>query len=86
MSYIIRPATIKDIPEIIKVDKFGIIHTSIGKSSFSADKLRDNALEMLNTIVKLKPAAAKGTYMQSISLSSTMSNGVKIDKTTIAGL
>lgn len=69
-----------------KVDKYGIIHASIGKSSFPADKLRDNALEMINIILKLKPAAAKGTYMKSISLSSTMSTGVKIDKSTIAGL
>lgn len=69
-----------------KVDKFGIIHTSIGKASFSADKLKENAMEMIQTISKLKPATAKGTYMQSISLSSTMSNGVKIDKTSIAGL
>jgi large subunit ribosomal protein L1 len=69
-----------------KVDKFGIIHASIGKASFSTDKLIDNAMEMINVIAKLKPAAAKGTYMRSISLSSTMSTGVKIDKSTIAGL
>jgi len=69
-----------------KVDKYGIIHASIGKASFPADKLKENALEMINTILKLKPAAAKGTYMKSISLSSTMSTGVKIDKSTIAGL
>lgn len=69
-----------------KVDKFGIIHTSIGKSSFTPDKLKENALEMINTINKLKPSAAKGTYMRSISLSSTMSSGVKVDKSTIAGL
>ena len=69
-----------------KVDKFGIIHASIGKASFSADKLVENAMEMINVISKLKPAAAKGTYMKSISLSSTMSTGVKIDKSTIAGL
>lgn len=69
-----------------KVDKYGIIHASIGKASFHADKLKENALEMINTILKLKPAAAKGTYVKSISLSSTMSTGVKIDKSTIAGL
>lgn len=69
-----------------KVDKFGIIHASIGKASFSTDKLIENAMEMINVIAKLKPAAAKGTYMRSISLSSTMSTGVKIDKSTIAGL
>jgi large subunit ribosomal protein L1 len=69
-----------------KVDKFGIIHASIGKASFSTDKLIENAMEMINVIAKLKPAAAKGTYMKSISLSSTMSTGVKVDKSTIAGL
>ena len=69
-----------------KVDKYGIIHTSIGKASFSPDKLKENAVEMIQTISKLKPAAAKGTYMQSISLSSTMSLGVKVDKGSIAGL
>jgi large subunit ribosomal protein L1 len=62
-----------------KVDKYGIIHTSIGKVSFTADKLADNAREFIQTIVKLKPTAAKGTYMRSIYLSSTMSPGVKVD-------
>lgn len=69
-----------------KVDKFGIIHTGIGKVSFTADKLKDNMQEMLMTIAKLKPASAKGTYMQSINVSSTMSPGIKIDKNSIAGL
>jgi large subunit ribosomal protein L1 len=68
-----------------KVDKFGIIHAGVGKVSFSADKLRDNVSEMVATISKLKPASAKGTYMQSINLSSTMSPGIKIDKNSIAG-
>lgn len=62
-----------------KVDKAGIIHTSIGKVSFPAEKIRDNAREFINTIVKLKPAAAKGTYIKSIFLSSTMSLGIKVD-------
>ena len=62
-----------------KVDKYGIIHTSIGKVSFTAEKLADNAREFIQTIVKLKPTAAKGTYMRSIYLSSTMSPGVKVD-------
>ena len=62
-----------------KVDKYGIVHTSIGKVSFSAEKIADNAREFIQTIVKLKPAAAKGTYMKSIYLSSTMSPGVQID-------
>jgi len=67
-----------------KVDKFGIIHASIGKSSFSADKIQDNANELIQTIVKLKPSAAKGTYIKSISLSSTQSTGIKVDKSSIA--
>ncbi len=62
-----------------KVDKYGIVHTSIGKVSFTADKISDNAREFVNTIIKLKPTAAKGTYIRSIYLSSTMSPGVKID-------
>lgn len=62
-----------------KVDKYGIIHTSIGKASFTAEKIADNAREFVNTIVKLKPTAAKGTYIKSIYLSSTMSPGVKVD-------
>ena len=66
-----------------KVDKFGIIHTSIGKVSFSPEKILENATEMLTTINKLKPASAKGTYMHSISMSSTMSPGISIDKNSI---
>lgn len=69
-----------------KVDKFGIIHASIGKSSFSPEKINENALEMITTINKLKPASAKGTYVKSIYLSSTMSKGISIDKSSIAGL
>lgn len=69
-----------------KVDKQGIIHASIGKASFSADKLKDNASELINTIAKLKPASAKGAYFRSITISSTMSPGIMIDKSTIAGL
>lgn len=62
-----------------KVDKTGIIHTSIGKCSFSPEKIAENAQEVLNTIAKLKPASAKGTYVRSITLSSTMSKGVTVD-------
>ena len=69
-----------------KVDKFGIIHASVGKASFDQNKIRENVTEMLQTIAKLKPSAAKGTYFRSISLSSTMSPGISIDKSTIAGL
>ena len=66
-----------------KVDKTGIIHASIGKVSFDAQKLSDNAHELLSTIVKLKPSAAKGTYMKSISISSTMSPGIAVDSKSI---
>ena len=69
-----------------KIDKAGIIHVSIGKASFPADKIRDNALEMIQTIAKLKPASAKGAYFKSISISSTMSPGIRIDASTITGI
>lgn len=66
-----------------KVDKFGIVHTSVGKVSFSADMLVENAKEFVATLMKLKPTAAKGTYVKSIYLSSTMSAGVKIDPKSV---
>lgn len=69
-----------------KVDKFGIIHTSVGKVSFEADKIKDNVMEMIQTVSKLKPSSAKGTYFKSITLSSTMSTGIAIDKSSIASL
>lgn len=69
-----------------KIDKQGIIHASIGKASFSADKIKENASELISMVAKLKPASAKGTYIQSITISSTMSPGVRIDKSSIAGL
>jgi len=62
-----------------KVDKTGIVHAPIGKASFSADKLKDNAMELLTTINKLKPTGAKGVYMKSIFMSSTMSPSIAID-------
>ena len=62
-----------------KVDKTGIIHTSIGKASFEADKIYDNAKELIDTLNRLKPSSAKGTYFQSVTISSTMSPGVKVD-------
>lgn len=62
-----------------KVDKFGIIHAGVAKVSFTPEKIYDNVKEMLATIIKLKPAAAKGTYVKSIYLSSTMSPGVQVD-------
>jgi large subunit ribosomal protein L1 len=69
-----------------KIDKAGIIHVSIGKASFSPDKIRNNAVEMINTIAKLKPASAKGTYFKSIALSTTMSPGIRIDASSITGI
>jgi large subunit ribosomal protein L1 len=62
-----------------KVDKFGIVHTSIGKVSFTAEKITENAREFIHTLMKLKPTATKGTYLRSIYISSTMSPGIKID-------
>ena len=66
-----------------KVDKNGIVHSSIGKISFSPEKIRDNAREFINTLIRLKPAAAKGTYIKSIYLSSTMSPGIKVDSKSV---
>ena len=67
-----------------KVDKFGIVHTSIGKVSFEDEKLIENATEFVNTLIKLKPSAAKGTYVKSIYLSSTMSPGVQIEPKSVS--
>jgi large subunit ribosomal protein L1 len=69
-----------------KIDKQGIIHVSVGKASFSADKIRDNVAEMINVVAKLKPASAKGTYFQRITLSTTMSPGISIDTNSVAGI
>ena len=66
-----------------KVDKGGIVHTSIGKVSFSAEAISQNAKEFITTIIKLKPATAKGTYVKSVFLSSTMSAGIKIDTKSV---
>lgn len=81
--------TVKEVKQgkiDFKVDKFGIIHTSIGKVSFNADQIKENAEEILNTISKLKPSSAKGTYFRSVHLSSTMSPSIKIDKSSIQGI
>lgn len=66
-----------------KVDKFGIIHTSVGKASFTAAQIEENAREFMRTIAKLKPSAAKGTYVRSIYLSTTMSPGLAIDPKSV---
>lgn len=66
-----------------KVDKYGIVHAAIGKVSFDAQKLKENAVELLSTLQKLKPTAAKGTYVKSVYLSSTMSPGIAIDTKSV---
>ncbi len=66
-----------------KIDKQGIIHASVGKASFSPEKIKDNAAELINMVVKLKPASSKGTYIQSVALSTTMSPGIRIDSSSL---
>jgi large subunit ribosomal protein L1 len=66
-----------------KVDKTGIVHAAIGKKSFSPEKLKENAAELITTLNKLKPSAAKGTYMKSINISATMSPGIKVDPKSV---
>ena len=66
-----------------RVDKYGIVHSSIGRVEFSADKLAGNAQELLGTLVKMKPSSAKGTYMKSVTIASTMSPGIKVDPKSI---
>ena len=66
-----------------RVDRYGIIHAGIGKANFQATQLRDNFIEIVRTIVRLRPSSAKGTYIKKISLSSTMGPGIKIDKTAV---
>jgi len=65
-----------------KVDKYGIVHASIGKVSFDAKKLEENAAELLSTLMRLKPSSAKGTYVKSISMSATMGPGIYIEQKT----
>jgi large subunit ribosomal protein L1 len=66
-----------------KVDKYGIIHAAIGKASFESNQILDNAKELLTALVKLKPSSAKGTYFKSVTLSSTMSPGVKVEPKSV---
>lgn len=66
-----------------KVDRYGIIHAGIGKVSFDSDKIRENAEELIKTLIKMKPVAAKGTYIKSIYLSSTMSPGIQVDSKSV---
>ena len=85
----VTPDVAKAVSEVkkgkidFKVDKNGIVHSSIGKVSFTAEQIKENAKEFINTLIKLKPATAKGTYVKSIYLSSTMSPGVKVDSKSI---
>lgn len=69
-----------------KIDKFGIIHASIGRVSFSPEQIKDNAQELVQTLVKMKPSTAKGIYLKSITMASTMSPGLAIDSKTITGI
>ena len=66
-----------------KVDRYGIIHASVGKASFEASKIRENAAELINTLMKLKPTAAKGTYVKSVYMSSTMSPAIAVDAKSV---
>ncbi|MBK7429023.1 MAG: 50S ribosomal protein L1 [Saprospiraceae bacterium] len=66
-----------------RVDKFGIIHASVGRVSFTPEKLTENASELIHTLVKMKPSSAKGTYMKSVTVASTMSPGIKVDSKSI---
>ena len=85
----VTPDVAKAVKEVkqgkidFKVDKNGIVHASIGKVSFDPEKIKDNAMEFISTLIKLKPATAKGTYLMSIYLSSTMSSGLKIDPKSV---
>ncbi len=85
----VTPDVAKAVQEVkqgkidFKVDKAGIIHTSIGKVSFEPEKIVENAKEFIQTLIKLKPTAAKGTYVKSIYLSSTMSPGLKVDSKSV---
>jgi large subunit ribosomal protein L1 len=79
-------ATIKEVKKgkiAFRVDKTGIVHASIGRISFAPDKLLDNANELVNTLLKMKPSTAKGTYVRTVTVASTMSPGIKIDTKTI---
>ena len=81
-----KPNAVKEVKQgkiDFKVDKSGIVHTSVGKVSFTPEQIRDNAKEFISTLIKLKPTAAKGAYIKSIYLSSTMSAGIKIDPKSV---
>jgi len=79
-------AEVKQGKIAFKVDKFGIIHASVGRVSFSPEKLTENAVELVQTLAKMKPTAAKGTYFKSIFMASTMSPGIAIEPKSIKGI
>jgi len=76
-------ADVKKGKVAFKVDKFGIVHTTIGRVSFTPEQLYDNAEALYSTLTKMKPASAKGTYMKSVTLATTMSLGVPVDPKTV---
>ncbi len=88
----VTPDVAKAVEEVkkgkiaFKVDKFGIVHTSVGRINFTAEQINDNATALLQTLSKLKPASAKGIYFKGISMASTMSPGINIDYKTVAGV
>jgi len=68
-----------------KVDKTGIVHTTVGKISFSADQLKENVMALMDTIIRAKPASSKGTYLKSVAISTTMGPGIKLDPNALRG-
>ena len=88
----VTPDVAKAVEEVKKgkiafrVDKFGIVHSSIGRISFSPEQIKQNAEEFISTLVKMKPSTAKGTYMKSISMASTMSPGINIDTKSVTSI
>ena len=88
----VTPDVAKAVEEVkkgkiaFKVDKFGIVHTSIGRVNFTPDQINENATALLQTLAKLKPSSAKGVYFNSISMASTMSPGINIDYKTVTGI
>ena len=88
----VTPDVAKAVEEVKKgkiafrVDKFGIVHSSLGRVSFSPEQIKENAEEFISTLVKMKPSTAKGTYMKSISMASTMSPGINIDTKSVSSI
>jgi len=68
-----------------KVDKSGIVHTTVGKISFSADQLKENVMALMDTLIRAKPSSSKGTYLRSVAISTTMGPGIKLDPNALRG-